>query len=1172
MENLDEGFDGMPMEGDYPDNLSISLESFYKILNEEPATPVQNFLVNQGGCNIEWLDYESRNSEVFRPETDNDYADLWVSNLSRSNCLDESERKTAPPFFEPSFEHKRSSNNFSSLCGEILHEGYPHSTQLFSSNRIFSLPSVSCPSYLKASADFDSSAMHSYARSFGSVVTDGVKFHELQNNNNKCNDSVNAEEFGFLYKPSTNFARDIGVDGVENDIEHQDLETTLLKSGSKSNAYSDNISFPCSTHIMLAEKSGCYNAGFCDVNQSVMPDTKLQNGNISTSSESGGADLVAPLLHKISSEKNDSAWNIDSHDANHSSLTIQGDSFIDPEFTLRTCLPDQFNCLPQYEKLKLQGLSEEGACTIKEPSPCSSLPNGSVADFDSSISCGFCAQHCKCEVVMSESSTDSSPLPCSRNQTSNNFVHSSTNTSGQDFFNPKTILHSNEQNTLLMENKQTHLPTSHQLLQKASKIAKVAVQSDASQRRRMIDDDMDLIILDDISDPVLLAPSIVRAKTSPLTNHYNLSDCNADPGTLRFTADDERLTYRLALQDLSQQKSEANPPDGVLSVPLLRHQRIALSWMVQKETAGLNCCGGILADDQGLGKTISTIALILTERAPSSSSCAIVRQKCEFEPLNLDDEGDDGGTGALEVNGKRLCQDSSNVTNVASVNMGSSCGTVKGRPAGGTLVVCPTSVLRQWAEELQNKITSKADLSFLVYHGSSRTKDANELTKFDVVLTTYAIVSMEVPKQFLLIRMTWSKLNKMVAVLMDVQSARRGKNFLVLPVWVIIRKTHQVAPDLLQKLDGLGFLRYDPYAAYKSFCSKIKLPISRNPINGYKKLQAVLKTIMLRRTKGSLIDGKPIITLPPKIVNLKRVDFSKEELDFYLALEAESREQFKVYADAGTVKQNYVNILLMLLRLRQACDHPLLVKGYNSSSVRNSSLESAKKLPKDKKAELLSCIEAGLEICALCNDLPEDAVVSICGHVFCNQCICEYLLADDNICPSAKCRDKLSVTSVFSRDTLKRSLSEQDTSLWSVNFSADVGHSFKISQESQCSGSSKIRAVLEILLSLPVSTTQFESAEHNHKPLVNAAEASLGFFHTATDQRQNLPSLNFKQTEKAIVFSQWTRMLDLLEVSLKNSCLHYRRLDGTMSVAAREKAIKDFNMLPEVHNHHSPFA
>jgi SNF2 family DNA or RNA helicase len=52
--------------------------------------------------------------------------------------------------------------------------------------------------------------------------------------------------------------------------------------------------------------------------------------------------------------------------------------------------------------------------------------------------------------------------------------------------------------------------------------------------------------------------------------------------------------------------------------------------------------------------------------------------------------------------------------------------------------------------------------------------------------------------------------------------------------------------------------------------------------------------------------------------------------------------------------------------------------------------------------------------------------------------------------------------------------------------------------------------------------------------------------------------------EKAIVFSQWTRMLDLLEVCLKNSSIQYRRLDGTMSIVSRDKAVKDFNTLPEV--------
>lgn len=45
---------------------------------------------------------------------------------------------------------------------------------------------------------------------------------------------------------------------------------------------------------------------------------------------------------------------------------------------------------------------------------------------------------------------------------------------------------------------------------------------------------------------------------------------------------------------------------------------------------------------------------------------------------------------------------------------------------------------------------------------------------------------------------------------------------------------------------------------------------------------------------GTMLDGEPIINLPPKTVILKKVDFSEEERTFYTRLEAESREQFKV--------------------------------------------------------------------------------------------------------------------------------------------------------------------------------------------------------------------------------------------------------------------------------------
>lgn len=45
---------------------------------------------------------------------------------------------------------------------------------------------------------------------------------------------------------------------------------------------------------------------------------------------------------------------------------------------------------------------------------------------------------------------------------------------------------------------------------------------------------------------------------------------------------------------------------------------------------------------------------------------------------------------------------------------------------------------------------------------------------------------------------------------------------------------------------------------------------------------------------GSQIDGEPILTLPPKRIELKKVEFTQEERGFYCRLEAESRAQFAV--------------------------------------------------------------------------------------------------------------------------------------------------------------------------------------------------------------------------------------------------------------------------------------
>ncbi|KAG1368168.1 helicase-like transcription factor CHR28 [Cocos nucifera] len=1230
--------DSDAMNGSSTDNFSITIDELFEILDEDPG-PSQGLEENPGTLKAPSSDtLKDLGQGKLSPGLLNPQEAFWTQagfseptavledfsgelgsaqwdtsdSMDASDCKQEtgSELLSKP---EGSFNNLSSSYHPLSVSNEIRH-AIQHPDPALMNYHDF--PSNHPPNWLSLSTlDYNPSSMDLVENSFGSLMTGNFDHQQLQNNLPNCNGFLdNAEGEGLPYSPYAGFGNDFYSD---NDQE-KDFEQMRDSS-----------------NTILMEKPGLSDRMHSNVNTVAVPDSSVQEGNLHPSlsiysSMSSDAALPDILLDELYASQ---TTGITDTGIGSCATLYREYATGDANYDFSRFLPGQFSqpflsheketVGHMKDKREDQLFSFQNSCRTNEP-----MLEPSIIALDANLPETLFAEQNHYEDVnfRSESSTDSSPLPSSRNSTSDNVDGYAVDASKQLMPDYNINLHSKKQTTFPKNETEDQMPESRHKQQGIFKASYNDVQKNLSRSSISMDDDADICVLDDISDPARPPPPVHINPYSLLQQSGFAGLYHPGSGGMRLKADDERSTFRIALQDLDPPKFEASPPEGVLAVPLLRHQRIALSWMVQKEIASPHCSGGILADDQGLGKTISTIALILTERSSSLRSCPGTDKQTEFETLTLDDDTDDDDVS--ELNLIKQPRNSSSVVVSKPVKRENSVIVAKSRPAAGTLVVCPTSVLRQWAEELQNKVTSKANLSFLVYHGSNRTKDPNELTKYDVVLTTYAIVSMEVPKQPLvdkddeekgkpnassvptglitnkkrknnssnaknlkdgntmdgplvesaarpLARVGWFRV-----ILDEAQSIKNHRTQVSRACcglrakrrWCLSGTPIQNAVDDLYSY--FRFLRFDPYASYKSFCSKIKMPISRNPTSGYQKLQTVLKAIMLRRTKGALIDGKPIITLPPKTVTLKRVDFSMEERAFYSALEAESREQFKVYAEAGTVKQNYVNILFMLLRLRQACDHPLLVKGYDSNSIWRSSMEMAKKLPREQVEGLLKCLEACLTICTICNDPPEDAVVTICGHVFCKQCICEHLTGDDNICPSAHCKFRLNVASVFSKGTLRSSLFDQlADSCCSHDSGPELVDATKLCGNGSPSDSSKIKAALGILQSLPRS--EYSSPNSNFNNYSHVATGSVQNTDRTikmsppigTNDRKHSDSIEGSHgqvTEKAIVFSQWTRMLDLLEAPLKDSCIQYRRLDGTMSVAAREKAVRDFNTIPEV--------
>ncbi|KAL1923656.1 uncharacterized protein VTP21DRAFT_8636 [Calcarisporiella thermophila] len=318
-----------------------------------------------------------------------------------------------------------------------------------------------------------------------------------------------------------------------------------------------------------------------------------------------------------------------------------------------------------------------------------------------------------------------------------------------------------------------------------------------------------------------------------------------------------------------------------LLITLMPHQLHGLKWLVDRERDKKS--GGILAD-MGLGKTIQTLSLMLSNRSTDA--------------------------------------------NIKT-----------------TLIVAPLALIRQWECEIKSKTTPES-LSVYVHHGPSRTKDPKRLMRYDVVVTTYQVVALEWPKGEKIKSKKNDKESesdddsdlpkatkslgplfraKFYRVVLDEAQTIKNKStrsaigcteLSAVKRWCLTGTPIQNNVDELYSL--FKFLRVKPYDDYPTFKHQIVSPLQQGRAKtALQRLQVVLKAIMLRRTKDHKIDGKPLLNLPTREVKVLRVDFNPQERAFYDTLKERMDAIFDRFVDAGNVSKNYTNILCLLLRLRQ---------------------------------------------------------------------------------------------------------------------------------------------------------------------------------------------------------------------------------------------------------------
>ena len=99
------------------------------------------------------------------------------------------------------------------------------------------------------------------------------------------------------------------------------------------------------------------------------------------------------------------------------------------------------------------------------------------------------------------------------------------------------------------------------------------------------------------------------------------------------------------------------------------------------------------------------------------------------------------------------------------------------------------------------------------------------------------------------------------------------------------------------------------------------------------------------------------------------------------------------------------------------------------------------------------------------------------------------------------------------------------------------------------------RHLKNLSLCTPRLTSRVKLSHHVHRRQKEAAAGG-----EEGQQQEPKQAAQPALPEKVIVFSQWTRMLDLVERTLRQNRIRFARLDGSMSVPSRESAIRTFTV------------
>jgi superfamily II DNA or RNA helicase len=318
---------------------------------------------------------------------------------------------------------------------------------------------------------------------------------------------------------------------------------------------------------------------------------------------------------------------------------------------------------------------------------------------------------------------------------------------------------------------------------------------------------------------------------------------------------DEAWKRRVAEQNRHIELEKVPISKGLQGV-LRPYQKEGVFWLRYLENCGF---AGILADEMGLGKTVQTLAWLEMKRTSESANC------------------------------------------------------------GPALIVCPTSLVENWADEA---IKFTPNLKLMCFTGPHRKKSVEDFDKMDVIVTSYALLRRDIQM--------YEERRFSVAVLDEAQhiknhstqNAKAAKR--VKSAHRVVLTGTPIENSITDLWSIMDFLMPKYLGNHRQFRESYEIPLQTHGPNAdrvQQRLKRKVHPFMLRRLKIDVVKE-----LPPKIEKIASCVMTSDQRRAYEQLLSNSRNQvYGLVADKG-FKQARFEIFKTLTRLRQACCHLELLK------------------------------------------------------------------------------------------------------------------------------------------------------------------------------------------------------------------------------------------------------